>query len=164
MSTLIVQVWTHAGVKSCGACCYSSVFTNYPHHTRHPHCVTITDVTNGGKNVYIRNRKMTLSHVGEMTMNSHFPMLLRSSLCMSPHTISNFLFHYPTVSVTSQESAHLTVARGVRVGTRRSDPKISRQKSWNSLKATESKKKESASERRLLRKTLKANFHFHLCI
>lgn len=30
MSTLIVRVWTHAGVKSCGACCCSSVFTNYP--------------------------------------------------------------------------------------------------------------------------------------
>lgn len=137
MSTLIVRVWTHAGVKSCGACCCSSVFTNYPHHTRRPHCVTITGVTNWEK-MSISESTRWLCH-----MSVKWPWILifqlRSSLCVSPHTFSNFLFHHPTVSVTSQESAHLTLARGLRLSTRRRDPTISR-RDWNSLKVHLQKK------------------------
>lgn len=72
MSTLIVRVWTHAGVNSCGACCCSSVFTNHPITHAVLSALQLL-VLQTEKNVYIRKHKMTLSHVGEMTMDSHFP-------------------------------------------------------------------------------------------
>lgn len=70
MSTLIVQVWTHAGVKCL--LLLQRVYKLPASHTasllRYNYCCYKLR-----KNVCIRKQKTTLSHVGEMTVNSHFP-------------------------------------------------------------------------------------------